>query len=145
MNIKLLSDYAKIPTKGTMESAGWDLYAALHPLEQMSIEPGECQKIPTDIAMEIPYGCFGAIFPRSGLATKDGLRLANCVAVIDSDYRGNVMVPLFNDSNDVKFIEPGQRIAQLVIIPYSFEEMFVVDELSNTARGDGGFGSTGRD
>lgn len=139
MNIKLLSKNATIPTKGSEYAAGMDLYAA----EDALVWPGQTTMVNTEIAMEIPFGNFGAIFPRSGLATKQGLRLANSVAVIDADYRGPVIVALHNDSDSCRTIKIGDRIAQLVIIPYTEVSLDVVDELSDTVRGDGGFGSTG--
>ena len=139
MNIKLLSDNAIIPTRGTEYAAGWDLYSA----EDAIVESGQTTKVSTDIAAEIPLGYFGAIFARSGLSTKQGLRPANCVGVIDSDYRGGLVVALHNDSQETREIKKGDRIAQLVIIPYEAVDLNVVDELSDTKRGDRGFGSTG--
>ena len=155
MKVKLLCPNARIPTKGTEDSAGYDLYAALN--ESIIIHEGETKLIPTGIAIEIPKGYFGAIFPRSGLAAKRGLRLANCVAVIDSDYRGMVQVPLHKDTTKESImtanifmsmgnsdtIQNGDRIAQLVILPYYSPELEIVEELSETERGNGGFGSTG--
>lgn len=141
MNIKLLNDRAIIPTRGSDEAAGYDLYSAGPDI--ITIEPGETFKIPTGIATEIPKGIFGAVFPRSGLATKQGLRLANCVAVIDSDYRGEWFIPIYNDSSEPRVIKQGDRIAQVVFIPYFSTDLTVVDELNETKRGDGGFGSTG--
>ena len=140
MKIKLLSDKAKIPTRGSEDAAGWDLYAATDAI----ILPHTTTKISTDIAIEIPAGYFGAVFARSGLATKQGLRPANCVGVIDSDYRGPVIVALHNDTDQVKEIFSGDRIAQLVFIQYSSWDWEVVDELSDTERGDGGFGHSGQ-
>ena len=140
MNIKLLSDKAKVPTRGSEYAAGWDLYAA----SDATIPPHTTAKISTDIAIEIPAGYFGAVFARSGLATKQGLRPANCVGVIDPDYRGPVIVALHNDSDQVKEIFSGDRIAQLVFIPYSSWDWEVVNELSTTDRGDGGFGHSGK-
>ena len=140
MKIKLLSDKAKIPTKGSEEAAGWDLYAAT----DATILPHSTVKISTDIAVEIPVGYFGAVFARSGLATKQGLRPANCVGVIDSDYRGPIIVALHNDMDQTREILSGDRIAQLVFIPYSSWDWEVVDELSDTERGDGGFGHSGK-
>ena len=140
MKIKLLSDKAKLPTKGSEEAEGWDLYAATAAI----IPPHSTVKVSTDIAIEIPNGYFGAVFARSGLATKQGLRPANCVGVIDSDYRGPVIVALHNDTDQVKEIFSGDRIAQLVFIPYSSWDWEVVDELSDTDRGDGGFGHSGK-
>lgn len=140
MKIKLLSEKAKIPTKGSEGAAGWDLYAATNAM----IPPHTTAKISTDIAIEIPTGYFGAVFARSGLATKTGLRPANCVGVIDSDYRGSVIVALHNDSDEIQFVSSGDRIAQLVFIPYSSWDWEVVDELSDTERSDGGFGHSGK-
>lgn len=139
MNIKLLSKNAKVPTKGSKYAAGYDLYAA----DNAEIVTGATTKVSTEIAIEIPPGFFGAIFARSGLATKQGLRPANCVGVIDSDYRGPIIVALHNDSKETRVINAGDRIAQLVIMPYSDIEFNVVDELNDTNRGDQGFGSTG--
>lgn len=140
MKIKLLSDKAKVPTRGSEEAAGWDLYAATG----ATIPPHSTVKVSTDIAIEIPAGYFGAVFARSGLATKQGLRPANCVGVIDSDYRGSVIVALHNDSDQVKEIFSGDRIAQLIFIPYSSWDWEIVDELSDTDRGDGSFGHSGK-
>lgn len=141
INIKLLNKYAKIPTRGSAAAAGLDLYAASD--EQIRVLPHDTVKVPTGIAMEIPDGYFGAIYPRSGLATKRGLRLANCVAVIDSDYRGEILVALHNDSGHVQYVDVNERIAQLIIQPYLNVEFNQVDELTDTERGKGGFGSTG--
>lgn len=141
LNIKLLSELATIPTKGTEKSAGFDLYAAIS--EPVEIMPGRMVKIPTDIAIELPPNTFGAIYPRSGVATKRGLRMANSVAVIDEDYRGNCIIPLYNDSNEVQTVGPKERIAQLVIQPYVPAFIATVEELSETERGARGFGSTG--
>ena len=140
MKIKLLSDKAKVPTRGSEKAAGWDLYAATDAI----IPPHSTIKVSTDIAIELPAGYFGAVFARSGLATKQGLRPANCVGVIDSDYRGPVIVALHNDSDQIREIFSGDRIAQLVFIPYSSWDWEVVDELSDTDRGDGGFGHSGK-
>ena len=139
MKIKLLSDKAMIPYRGSEEAAGYDLYS----IDSVDINPGECKLISTGIAIQLPSGYFGAIFPRSGSAVKRGLRLANCVGVIDSDYRGEVKVPLYNDSQEVQPVEQGERIAQLIILPYATVSFEVVDELSDTIRGNGGFNSTG--
>lgn len=139
--IKKLNDKAVIPTYGSEYAAGADLYACID--TPVSIQPGETQLIKTGLAMEIPVGYAGLIYARSGLASKKGLAPANKVGVIDADYRGEVMVALHNHSNVVANIEPQERIAQLVITPYltaHFEEM---QELSDTVRGAGGFGSTG--
>ena len=141
MKIKLLNDLAKIPTRGSAEAAGYDLYAATS--YDIELEPAQTVKVDTGIAVAIPDGYFGAIFARSGLATKQGLRPANCVGVIDSDYRGPVIVAVHNDSNTTQTISAGDRIAQLVILPYKTELLEVVDELDETDRGEKGFGSTG--
>ena len=141
MNIKLLNDFAKVPTRGSEYAAGYDLYAATW--EIIDIAPHSTVKIETGIACELDINTFGAIFARSGLATKKGLRPANCVGVIDADYRGEIIVALHNDTDEMMSIEPGERIAQLVVLPFIPVEFNIVDELSETVRGDGGFGSTG--
>ena len=143
MNVKFLNEYAKLPTKGSAYAAGYDLYAAIE--EPMAIFPGATVPVTTGLAMEIPEDLFGAIFARSGLAAKRGLRPANCVGVVDADYRGEIFVAIHNDSDKVQQINPGERIAQMVFLPYQSVGNFeVVDELNDTARGAGGFGSTGR-
>lgn len=142
IKIKKLKDNAIIPTLGSEYSAGNDLYACID--EPISILPYTTVKIGTGLAMELPEGYFGAIFARSGLAVKRGLRPANAVGVIDSDYRNEYIVALYNDSDETQIIYPNDRIAQLVIMPYVKCNFNVVDELSNTERGLGGFGSTGR-
>ena len=141
MNIKLLNDLAKVPTRGSEESAGWDLYAAID--HDVMIPPHQTVKIGTGIAMELAKGTFGAIYSRSGLATKQGLRPANCVGVVDSDYRGEVIVALHNDTDQTRIVHPADRIAQLIISLYVRGDMNVVETLSNTDRGSSGFGSTG--
>ena len=141
IDIKLLTANAKIPTRGSEEAAGYDLYAANS--EPVSIAPHTTEKVGTGIACALPYGSFGAIFARSGLATKQGLRPANCVGVCDSDYRGEYIVAVHNDTDEVKIIQPGDRIAQLVLLPFIPMMFNVVSELSDTDRGEGGFGSTG--
>ena len=143
MNIKykVLNELAKVPTRGSEYAAGYDLYAATN--EPMNILAHTTQLVKTGLAFELPDGYFGAIFARSGLASKKGLRPANCVGVVDSDYRGEVMVALHNDTDNDVAIDANERIAQLVLIPYvnmTFEE---VEELDATTRGEGGFGSTG--
>lgn len=142
VKIKKLNDNAKIPTRGSEYAAGYDLYACAN--EPVVIYPHETVKIGTGIAIEIPDGFFGAIFPRSGLATKRGLRLSNCVGVCDSDYRGEYIVALHNDTDIPQAIEPNERMAQLVVMPYLPVKFTEVNELSDTERGSGGFGSTGR-
>lgn len=142
IKIKKLTDTAKTPTRGSEHAAGYDMYADVK--EDVQIKPHETVKIGTGLAMEIPDGYFGAIFARSGLATKEGLRPANCVGVCDSDYRGEYIVVIHNDSEETRTITAGERIAQLVVMPYlpvTFDE---VAELTDTNRGEGGFGSTGK-
>lgn len=141
INFKKLSVLATVPTRGSVSAAGYDLYAAS--TYNIEIPRGETVKIGTGIAVEIPEGYFGAIFARSGLATKKGLRPANAVGVIDSDYRGELIVALHNDSNMTQYVDAGERIAQLVILPYLNVDFNEVDELNSTDRGEGGFGSTG--
>ena len=143
MNIKIkkLNDNATMPTKGSEYAAGYDLYAAN--TEMITIYPHETVKVGTGLAMELPHGYFGAIFARSGLAAKSGLRPANCVGCCDSDYRGEYIVALHNDTDETQVINPNSRIAQLVIMPYLPVEFVETDTLSDTERGDKGFGSTG--
>jgi len=140
---KKVRDGAKLPVTASKTAAGADLYACLaHDLA--SIACHQTVRIPTGLAMEIPEGYFGAIFARSGLATKSGLRPANCVGVIDSDYRGEVIVALHNDTDENRIIENGERIAQIVILPCQSMSFVETDTLSDTERGDGGFGSSGK-
>ena len=140
--IKRLSDTAIIPTRGSKYAAGYDLYADIK--EAIQINPGDTFKVSSGIAIAIPKGCFGGIYPRSGLATKQGLAPANKVGVIDSDYRGPIIVALYNQSNIPQIIHPGDRIAQLIIQPYWQFDWDEVDELDTTDRGEDGFGSTGK-
>lgn len=144
IKIQKLYEDAEVPTYGSALSAGMDLYAHLGEREMLLIKPHETIKVGTGIAVEPPVGYFGAVFARSGLATKQGLRPANCVGVCDWDYRGEYIVALHNDSEEEREVRNGDRIAQLVFLPYITGEIKVVDELSNTERGDGGFGSTGK-
>lgn len=141
VNIKKLTTTATIPTRGSKFAAGYDLYADLN--EPITIKPHTTEKIGTGIAIELPVQYFGAIFARSGLATKKGLRPANCVGVCDSDYRGEYIVPIHNDSDEDKIIEPGERIAQLIVMPFAEVSFREVKELTDTERGEGGFGSSG--
>lgn len=143
IKVKRLKDNVVLPTYGSDKAAGADLHAYIDGIGQVTIEPHTTQKIGTGLAMELPEGYFGAIFARSGLATKQGLRPANCVGVCDEDYRGEYIVALHNDTDEIKVIKSGDRIAQLVLLPY-IQCDFVEDELSETERGDGGFGSTGK-
>lgn len=148
VKIKLLSDTAKLPTYGSELAAGADLYADLKPLssleEPLYIGPHETVKIGTGIACELPEGYCALIFARSGLATKLGLRPANCVGLCDEDYRGEYIVAIHNDSEVERIIEPGERIAQVVFMPYVQANFEANDELNDTERGSGGFGSSGR-
>ena len=143
MNIKykVLNELAKEPTRGSEYAAGYDLYAATD--REISLFPHTTQLIGTGLAFELPNGYFGAVYARSGLASKKGLRPANCVGVVDSDYRGEVMVALHNDSDHIMTIDAGERIAQLVLMPYVNMTFEQVEELNTTNRGEGGFGSTG--
>ncbi len=139
--LKKLRESAVIPTRGSEYAAGYDLYACLDaPVE---IPPHGTVKIGTGIAAAIPEGWFGAVFARSGIAAKQGLRPANCVGVCDSDYRGEYIVALHNDSEEARTVSPGERIAQLVILPFMSAEFEAVEDLPETLRGAGGFGSTG--
>ena len=142
VNIKKLKENAVIPTYGTEYAAGADLYACMD--EAVTINPGETAFIKTGLAMEVPVGYAGLIYARSGIATKRGLAPAIKVGVVDSVYRGEVMVALHNHSNEPQTVEPRERIAQLVVAPFLRAEYFAVEELSDTVRGEGGFGSTGR-
>ena len=141
VNIKKINPNAVLPTYGTEFAAGADLYACL--FAPVTVEPGNTFLVKTGLVMEIPVGYAGLIYGRSGLATKRGLAPANKVGVIDSDYRGEIMVSLYNQSDMPQKIEPGERIAQMVITPYIQGVFNEVDELSDTDRGEGGFGSTG--
>ena len=140
--VKKLDERAVLPAYGSAFAAGADLYAAED--EAVTIAAGETKLVHTGLAMEIPEGLVGLIYARSGLASKKGLAPANKVGVIDSDYRGEIMVALHNHSGETRTIESGERIAQIVFAPYYAAEFCVVDELGDTVRGAGGFGSTGK-
>lgn len=140
--VKILRDGAKMPTYGSREAAGADLYACLE--ESLVIQPGRTAFVPTGIAMEVPRCCAGLIYARSGLACKRGLAPANKVGVVDSDYRGEIMVALHNHGLEAQTVENGERIAQMIITPVLTPEYEAVAELSDTTRGVGGFGSTGK-
>ena len=142
VKIKKLVPEAILPTYGSEYAAGADLYAVLE--ETLEIQPHTTVKIHTGLSMEIPLGYVGLIYARSSMGTKQGLAPANKVGVIDCDYRGEVMVCLHNHSNTVQCVEPKQRIAQIVITPYLHVNFMEADELSDTVRGEGGFGSTGK-
>ena len=143
LKIKQVRDGAVIPQRATAESAGLDLSAHLD--QPCEINPGQIVKIPTGIAIAFEKGTVGLVYPRSGLASKYGITLANCVGVIDSDYRGEILVPVTNHSTEPFTIQNGDRIAQLVVSPILLPEIEVMEELDETERGSGGFGSTGRD
>lgn len=143
VEIKKLTKNAKTPTRGSEEAAGYDLYADLKGAEELTVPAHGTKLVGTGLAMKLPQGTFLGIYPRSGLASKKGLRPANTVGVIDSDYRGEIMIALHNDTEKEQMITDGERIAQGILqsyMPMSFDE---VDELSETARGYGSFGSTG--
>lgn len=142
INIKRLSETAKLPERGSAYAAGYDLFADLE--EAIEIKPQQTVMIHTGVSMEIPEGYWGGIFARSGLSAKEGLRPANCVGVVDADYRGPVCVALHNDSEVARVVVPQQKIAQMVIVPFLTVEFEEVEELSDTVRGVGGFGSTGK-
>lgn len=142
VKVKRLTNTAKMPERGSKFSAGYDLSADI--TENILISPKETVKIPTGLSFEVPEGYFGGIYARSGLATKQGLRPANAVGICDSDYRGEYIVALHNDSNITRIVEPGQRIAQIIFQPYLMCELEDSDGLTKTQRGDGGFGSTGK-
>ena len=141
IKIKLLSKTAKIPLQNFTDPAGADLYADID--HAVDVLPHTTEVIGTGIAVAIPKGYFGAIAPRSGLATKQGLRPANCIGIIDADYRGEIAVAMHNDTDVIRTIEPFDRIAQLIIVPYLPVTFVPVDDLDETERGTGGFGSTG--
>jgi len=137
-----IDESATVPTYGTEFSAGADVYALIKE-DKITIKPNETYLVHTGICMEIPCGLGGFVFARSGLATKKGLAPANKVGVIDSDYRGELMVPLYNQSGVPQTIENGERIAQIVFLPYVKARFVETDSLDDTDRGNGGFGSTG--
>ena len=140
--VKILRNGAVLPTYGSAEAAGADLYACLeHPV---TVAPGETVFVPTGIALEVPRGCAGLIYARSGMACKRGLAPANKVGVVDSDYRGEIMVALHNHGTISQTVEHGERIAQFVITPVLTPAYEVAEELTDTVRNTGGFGSTGK-
>lgn len=140
--LKKLRENARIPTRGSSAAAGYDLYACLD--EPVVIAPHTTVRIGTGITAALPDGYFAACFARSGLASRQGLRPANCVGVVDSDYRGEYIVALYNDSDVPRTVSDGDRIAQLVVMPSLAVEFCEVEALSETERGAGGFGSTGQ-
>lgn len=144
IQIQRLRENAQLPHRGSDFAAGYDLYAAPEDGAAITIAPHTTAMIGTGLAVAIPEGYFGGVFARSGLASKQGLRPANCVGVIDADYRGECTVALHNDSDQPRMIEPGERIAQLVILPFLEAEFEERETLPETERGAGGFGSTGK-
>lgn len=142
IRVKKLRPGALLPTYGSAEAAGADLYACLE--EPVTIAPGETCWVPTGIALEVPKGCAGLVYARSGLACKRDLAPANKVGVVDSDYRGEIMIVLHNHGSQVQRIENGERIAQLVITPVLTPGYEEAEQLDDTVRGNGGFGSTGK-
>lgn len=142
INVKKLNEGARLPTYGSPCSAGADLYACTD--TPVTIGAGETVFVHTGIAIELPEGTVGLVYARSGLACKKDLAPANKVGVIDSDYRGEVMVALHNHGRETRTVENGERIAQLVVTPYYTAQFELAEELTETVRGEGGFGSTGR-
>lgn len=142
IRVKILKDGAKLPAYGSAEAAGADLYACLE--EAVTIAPGETVFIPTGIALEVPKGCAGLVYARSGMACKRGLAPANKVGVIDSDYRGEITVVLHNHGQISQTVENGERIAQFIITPVLQPAYEIAESLDETDRGVGGFGSTGK-
>ena len=142
IRVKIMREGARLPAYGSTEAAGADLHACLE--VPLTIEPGQTVFVPTGIALEVPKHCAGLVYARSGLACKRGLAPANKVGVIDSDYRGEIFVVLFNHGSVAQTIENGERIAQLIITPVLQPAYEMAQDLSDTSRGEGGFGSTGK-
>lgn len=142
IKVKKLNNLAKLPTRGSEYAAGYDLYAATDYI--IDIAPHSTIKIGTGLSFELPPGTFAAIYARSGIATKRGLRPANCTGICDSDYRGEYIIALHNDTDEIQSIEPGERIAQMILLPYIEMTFNEVDNLSDTERGDSGFGDSGK-
>ena len=142
VRVKILKEGAKLPTYGSAQAAGADLYACLR--EAVTVMPGETVFVPTGIALEVPAGCAGLIYARSGMACKRGLAPANKVGVVDSDYRGEIIVALHNHGSVPQLVENGERVAQFIITPVLTPAYEAVEELTDTARNQGGFGSTGK-
>ena len=142
IRVKILREGAILPTYGSVEAVGADLYACLE--KELTIEPGQTAFVPTGIALEVPKGCAGLIYARSGMACKRGLAPANKVGVVDSDYRGEILVALHNHGQQRQTIANGERVAQFLITPVLTPAYEAVEELSDTQRSGGGFGSTGK-
>ena len=142
IKIKKLNDYAKLPTRGSEYAAGYDLYAATD--YNIIIPPHSTIKVGTGLSVELPNLTFAAIFARSGIATKRGLRPANCTGAIDSDYRGEIIVALHNDTDEDQVVDAGERIAQMILLPFIPMDFIESENLSETERGTGGFGNSGK-
>lgn len=143
-NVKFikLNPMAQVPTRGSLYAAGYDLSAAID--SNIVIAPHTTVKIGTGLAVALPEGTFGGVYARSGIAAREGLRPANCTGVVDSDYRGELIVAIHNDSDQYGIVEPGERIAQFIVQPYVNVEFEEAETLEDTERGSGGFGSTGK-
>ena len=145
LEVELMSAEAKLPVRASKDAVGYDVFAVLDKeKDSLTIDPGQTVKVGTGIKVKPPFGHFCALFARSGLATKKGLRLANSVGVIDPDYTGEVIVALHNDSTEPQTIQQYERIAQLAVLPFLSAEVAKVEKIGDTERGDGGFGSTGQ-
>ena len=142
VRFRRVSPLAHVPTRGSEKAAGYDLYADIP--EDLVVMPHTTATVDTGLRFELPEGYFAGIFARSGLAAREGLRPANCVGVCDADYRGNYMVALHNDSDEPRTVKVHEKIAQMIVLPYLSLEFEETDALSDTARGEGGFGSTGK-
>lgn len=142
LNVKKLRSGARLPTRGSELAAGYDLYSCLE--YSVIIAPGETVPVGTGLSFALPKGWFAALFARSGLAAREGLRPANCVGVCDADYRGEYIIPLHNDSREIRTVEPGERIAQMILLPCQELVFREQESLDDTTRGENGFGSTGR-
>ena len=142
LKVKRLKDNAKLPTRGSKKAAAVDLYACID--NKIEVAPGGTAIIPSGIACEIPEGYFGAIVPRSSVGIKRHLSLANNMGVIDEDYRGEIMMAFVNHGSQIETIEPGERLSQMILLPYVLIDIEETNELSDTERGEGGIGSTGK-
>lgn len=142
LKVKKMRDNAILPTRGDVEAAGIDLYACID--EPIYLHANKSIMIPTGIACEFPEGYFGLMFPRSGVGVKKKLALLNTAGVIDNSFRGEIMMAFVNNNNHTQIIEPGDRLAELILLPYIHFDIVEADELTPTERGEGGFGSTGK-
>ena len=141
VSVKLVREGARLPAYGSAGAAGADLYACL--TEEVTLAPGETGLIPTGVAVALPAGTVGLVYARSGLAAKRDLAPTNKVGVIDEDYRGEILVPLHNHGAVARTVAPGERIAQMIVTPYYTADFIPAEDLDETSRGEGGFGSTG--